>query len=71
MEHLLNANELSQYLGVKKNTIYIWVSRREIPFVKLPGDTTRFHRAAIEEWMKKRMSSGKGLSRGTYLVPKK
>lgn len=63
----LTAKELSQLLKVGRNTIYVWVSRREIPFVKLPGNTTRFPQAAIEEWMKKRISSGKGLGRGTYL----
>ena len=67
VESLLTAAELSEWLRVKKNTIYIWVSRREVPFVKLPGNTTRFPRKAIEEWLKKRISSGKGLSRGIYL----
>jgi len=44
VESLLTAAELSEWLRVKKNTIYIWVSRREVPFVKLPGNTTRFPR---------------------------
>ncbi len=39
---LLTAEEVAARLRVRKNTIYIWVARREIPFVKLPGDTTRF-----------------------------
>lgn len=67
VESLLTAAELSEWLRVKRNTIYIWVSRREVPFVKLPGNTTRFPREAIEKWLRKRISSGKGLSRGTYL----
>ena len=66
-ENLLTAAELSKWLHVGRNTVYVWVSRREIPFVKLPGNTTRFPQAAICEWLKKRTASGKGVSRGTYL----
>lgn len=67
VELLLTAAELSGWLRVSRDTIYAWVSRREVPFVKLPGNTTRFPRAAIEDWLRKRSSFGKRLSRGTYL----
>jgi excisionase family DNA binding protein len=64
---LLTAEEVAARLRVRKNTIYIWVARREIPFVKLPGDTTRFPRILIEAWLMKRSSRGKTLPRGIYL----
>ena len=64
---LLTAEEVAARLRVRKNAIYIWVARREIPFVKLPGDTTRFPRILIETWLMKRSSRGKTLSRGIYL----
>jgi len=64
---LLTAEEVATRLRVRKNTIYVWVARREIPFVKLPGDTTRFPRILIEAWLMKRSSKGKLLSRGIYL----
>jgi len=64
---LLTADEVAVRLRVRKNTIYIWVARREIPFVKLPGDTTRFPRILIDTWLMKRSSKGKTLPRGIYL----
>lgn len=69
MEELLTAEDLSKMFRVRKKTIYCWVSRRQIPFVKLPGDTTRFHPSAIQTWLAKREAKGKGLSRGCYLEP--
>ena len=46
----LNVEELSQYIGVKKNTIYNWVSQRRIPFIKC-GRLTKFDIKAIDRWM--------------------
>ncbi len=48
VKSFLTAAELAEWLRVSRNTIYTWVSRREVPLVKLPGNTTRFPRAAIE-----------------------
>ena len=67
LNDMLTAEEIARRLKVRKNTIYAWVTRREIPFVKLPGNTTRFHLSAIEAWLAKRTSKGKMLSRGIYL----
>jgi len=47
---LLNVEELSEYLGLPKNTIYSWVSQRRIPFVKC-GRLTRFDLQKIEKWI--------------------
>ena len=69
VNEMLTAEEMAKRLKVRKNTIYAWVTRREIPFVKLPGNTTRFHLSAIEAWLAKRASKGKLLSRGIYLEP--
>jgi len=65
-EALWRANDVSKYLGVTITTVYRWVSRREIPFIKLP-DGTRFRRASIEAWLARRSCSGKGVKRGVYL----
>ena len=67
MEEFINAKEVARLLNVKVNTIYVWASRREIPFEKLPGNTTRFRPSALEAWLKARSSKGRGLSRGVYL----
>jgi excisionase family DNA binding protein len=47
---LLSVTELSEYLGLPKNTIYCWVSQRRIPFVKC-GRLTRFDLQKIEKWI--------------------
>ena len=47
---LINIQELSEYIGLSKNTIYCWVSQRRIPFVKL-GRLTKFDLEKIEEWI--------------------
>lgn len=67
MEELLTAKDLSKLWHLNEKTIYKWVSRREIPFVRLPGHTTRFKLTEIQEWLDKRTSKGKALEKGIYL----
>ncbi len=63
---LWTADDLARIFKVHKNTVYAWVTRREIPFVKLPGNTTRFPRKKVESWLQKRLASGKPLEKGIY-----
>jgi excisionase family DNA binding protein len=49
-KRLLNIKELSEYLGVKEHTLYIWVSQRRIPFVKC-GRLTKFDLKKIDKWI--------------------
>ncbi len=49
---LLTAKQLSKLFKLDRNTIYRWVSRNEIPHVKLPGGTTRFSALEIQAWLK-------------------
>src|SRR5712692_34789 len=41
---------LSQYLHIKRSTLYAWVEQRKIPFVKIHG-LIRFQRDEIERWV--------------------
>ena len=50
----LNYGEASALLGVKTGTLYAWVSRRVIPFVRLSPRVVRFQREAIEKWIAER-----------------
>ena len=45
--HLIDINELSQRLSIKKGTIYNWVYFRRIPFVKM-GRALRFRPEEID-----------------------
>ncbi len=46
----LNIDELSQYLGIKKSTLYAMVERREIPFYRV-GRLIFFKRDEIDAFM--------------------
>ena len=50
MERLLTVKEAAQYLGLKPQTLYLWVSRRRIVFVKI-GRLVRFREKDLEEYV--------------------
>ena len=41
---------LSQYLDIKRSTLYAWVEQRKIPFVKIHG-LIRFRCDEIDRWV--------------------
>lgn len=51
-DDLLTIEGLAQRLLVSKNTIYSWVSRKRIPYIKL-GRLIRFSWKEIQAWMEK------------------
>ena len=52
MDKLLTIDEVAHYLNVeKKETIYQWVHKRVIPFIKINGKL-RFSEQDIEKWIK-------------------
>lgn len=46
--------EATQLLGVKTGTLYSWVSRRVIPFVRLSPRVVRFRREDLDRWLAER-----------------
>jgi excisionase family DNA binding protein len=50
MEEYLNPKELAERLHTKLGTIYSWVSRGKVPYVKING-LTRFKQKEIEAWL--------------------
>jgi len=52
LKELLNIDELSYYLGIKKSTLYSKVEKKEIPFYKI-GHLIRFKKTEIDFWMEK------------------
>lgn len=51
MEKLLNPSELAERLGVRRGTVYSWLSRGiDIPHVKI-GGTVRFREKAVVNWL--------------------
>lgn len=49
---LLTIKEVSNILKISESTLYRWVHKKEIPFVKL-GGKLRFSPDAIQEYIKK------------------
>jgi len=58
MEKLLTPQEVADYLGVKKSTIYQWTHQEYIPHVKL-GKLVRFRLKDIDEWLERKTVSGR------------
>jgi excisionase family DNA binding protein len=53
MENLIGPEEASKALAVELATIYTWVARRKIPFVKV-GSALRFRPSALQAWLRER-----------------
>lgn len=49
---LLTVDELADYLGLKKQTIYNWLNQRRISGIKI-GKVWRFERKEIDLWLRK------------------
>ena len=51
MKKYLNYQEASDYLSIKRSTLYSMVCRRQIPFFRVQGRMVRFRVEHLEEWM--------------------
>ncbi len=51
MQKLLNIYQTSDLLGLKVKTLYTYVCKRKIPFVKL-GSRVLFDPIKLEDWIK-------------------
>lgn len=49
---LLTIKDVSKILKISESTLYRWVHKKEIPFVKL-GGKLRFSQDKIQEYIKK------------------
>lgn len=52
MKNLYNVDETSKLLRISTSTLYRWVHKKEIPFVKLGGKLL-FSQDEIQEYIKK------------------
>lgn len=49
---LMSVDELAEYLGLQKQTIYNWLHHKKISGIKI-GKVWRFDRKYINGWLKK------------------
>jgi excisionase family DNA binding protein len=59
MEDLIGPAETAKALGIELATVYTWVTRRKIPFIKV-GGALRFRPSALQDWLRQREYSPKG-----------
>lgn len=55
---VLTIEELSVYLKIPKSTLYKLVREGKVPYQKV-GRHLRFHREAIDDWLKRQNDHGK------------
>jgi len=53
MTRLMDIDELADYLRLRKQTIYNWLSQRKISGIKV-GGVWRFDRKDIDAWLQSR-----------------
>lgn len=51
MNRLMSVDDLADYLGLQKQTIYNWLHQRKISGIKI-GKVWRFERDYIDGWIK-------------------
>lgn len=51
LPRLMTINELAEYLGLQKQTIYNWLHQKKISGLKI-GKVWRFDRKYIDGWVK-------------------
>jgi len=63
-KEVMNIEELAEYLGISKWTLYRKVEHKEIPAAKI-GTQWRFSKAVIDTWLSGKMTEGN--SKSDYL----
>jgi excisionase family DNA binding protein len=47
----LSVDEIATYLGIKRETVYRWISDRDMPGHKI-GRIWKFRKEEVDEWVK-------------------
>jgi len=48
---LLDYNEAAELLGVRRGTLYAWVSLRRVPHIRFSARCVRFDKAELQVWV--------------------
>lgn len=57
MTMIMDVKQTAEYLGVSTKTIYRWVKRDYIPYVRLGTYLLRFDSGTLDNWIKKEQSA--------------
>lgn len=47
----LSVDEIAEYLGIKRDTVYKWIDRRKMPAHKV-GSLWKFQKSEIDQWVR-------------------
>ena len=47
----LSVDEIATYLGIKRDTVYRWISSKDLPAQRL-GRLWKFKREEVDEWVR-------------------
>ena len=47
----LSVDEIAAYLGIKRDTVYVWIERRNMPAHKL-GRLWKFKKDEVDKWVR-------------------
>ena len=50
---LIGVKELSEYFGIRVNTIYMWTYQKKLPYFKI-GKLVKFDQEEIDAWLKEK-----------------
>ena len=50
-ERWLSVDEIADHLGIKKDTVYKWVRKRNLPFHKM-GKLLKFQIKEVDKWVR-------------------
>jgi excisionase family DNA binding protein len=49
-DHPWNVRQAARFLGVSRQTVYLWVERKQIPHLRVMGRNIRFLRSDLERF---------------------
>src|ERR1700730_12809198 len=62
----LSVDEIASYLGIKRDTVYKWIDRQNMPAHKV-GRLWKFRRDEIDEWVLSKSARGQRRRSGSHL----
>jgi len=60
-DRYLSVAEICTYLGIKRDTVYKWISEKKLPAHRV-GKLWKFKVSEIDEWVKSQGNQHKGIS---------
>jgi excisionase family DNA binding protein len=58
-ERWLSVDEIAQHLGVRRDTVYKWISRKRLPGHKV-GRLWKFRKSEVDDWVCSEKSDSTG-----------